>query len=176
MFYGAGKGRLAWVERTIQGLKDGVDYRSEANTLSVVAALLATITFAAAFTVPGGYEGDGPDEGFPIFIRSAALKVFVVSDFIAFCISLIVAFLLIWAMMGDPAFLGVAFPLSLQLSWVAGSATVVALVTALYLVLSHQSLWLAIAVICMGCSVPPVVLLLLSYSGKTTPIQWKYRL
>lgn len=136
---------------------------------------MATITFAAAFTVPGEYKDDDPDEGLPVFIRSAALKVFVISDTVAFCSSLIVAFLLIWVMMGDCAFSAVALLLSLKLSWVAGSATVVALVTALYVVLSDKSLWLVIAVFCMGCSAPVVVFLSLFYAGRSTPTLWKLR-
>jgi len=33
---------------------------------SVVAILIATITFAAAFTLPGGYSTDAGNEGLPI--------------------------------------------------------------------------------------------------------------
>jgi Domain of unknown function len=61
---------------------------------SVVAALLATITFAAAFTLPGGYSADASDAGLPIFARKAAFQVFLLSDTIAMCSSLSVAFFL----------------------------------------------------------------------------------
>lgn len=118
---------------------------------------MATVTFAAAFTFPGGYKNGGPEEGLPVFIRKAALKVFLVSDTLAFCSSMIVAFLLVWALLGDPGYLRNVVNLSLNLSWVAVSSTVVAFTTALYVVLSDESLWLAVAVICMGCSVPLLV-------------------
>ncbi|KAJ8627905.1 hypothetical protein MRB53_021212 [Persea americana] len=53
--------------------------KSAAQTLPIVTTLIATVTFAAAFTMPGGYKNDGLDEGMPVFIRKAALKAFVLS-------------------------------------------------------------------------------------------------
>lgn len=46
----------------------------------VVAALIATIVFAAAFTVPGGYN---QTSGIPIFHSEATFMVFVVADAIS---------------------------------------------------------------------------------------------
>ncbi|GKE91133.1 ankyrin repeat-containing domain, PGG domain protein [Tanacetum coccineum] len=46
----------------------------------VVAALIATIVFAAAFTVPGGYD---QDKGLPLFRSKAVFMVFVVADAIS---------------------------------------------------------------------------------------------
>ena len=40
----------------------------------VVAILIATITFAAAFTLPGGYITDAGNEGLPIMARKIAFK------------------------------------------------------------------------------------------------------
>lgn len=150
------------------------DLRTMANTMSIVATLVATVTFAAAFTFPGGYKNGGPEEGLPVFIRKAALKVFLVSDTLAFCSSMIVAFLLVWAMLGDRGYLRKAVGLSLNFSWVAVSATVVAFTTALYVVLSDESLWLAIAVICMGCSVPLLVIQYFRDSARHSPRSNKF--
>lgn len=44
---------------------------------SVVAALVVTIMFAAAFTVPGGYNGDN---GVPICLHTNFFMVFIISD------------------------------------------------------------------------------------------------
>ncbi|XP_017242724.1 ankyrin repeat-containing protein NPR4 [Daucus carota subsp. sativus] len=50
----------------------------------VVAALIATITFAAAFTLPGG---SNCDSGHPVLMKSSAFVVFVVTDAISLCTS-----------------------------------------------------------------------------------------
>ncbi|KAH9316659.1 hypothetical protein KI387_025286, partial [Taxus chinensis] len=45
--------------------------KEEKQSLSVVAVLLATISFAAAFTIPGGYDSKN---GAPVFMHASALK------------------------------------------------------------------------------------------------------
>jgi len=60
---------------------------------SLVAILIATITFAAAFTLPGGYSTDAGAEGLPMMARKAAFQAFLISDTLAMCSSLAVAFL-----------------------------------------------------------------------------------
>ncbi|GJS21553.1 ankyrin repeat-containing domain, PGG domain protein, partial [Tanacetum coccineum] len=51
-----------------------------ASQCMVVAALIATMVFAAAFTVPGGYD---QNNGIPIFYSKTTFKVFVVADAIS---------------------------------------------------------------------------------------------
>ncbi|KAJ0552960.1 putative PGG domain-containing protein [Helianthus annuus] len=46
----------------------------------VVATLIVTVAFAAAFTVPGGYKGEN---GLPFFIHQPTLLVFVIADAIS---------------------------------------------------------------------------------------------
>ena len=60
---------------------------------SLVAILIATITFASAFTLPGGYSTDAGAEGLPMMARKAAFQAFLISDTLAMCSSLAVAFL-----------------------------------------------------------------------------------
>ena len=56
----------------------------------VVAALIATVTFSAAFTIPGGYKNErGTDQGTAILIRNAVFNMFVISDAIAVVSSLL---------------------------------------------------------------------------------------
>ncbi|KAD7479087.1 hypothetical protein E3N88_02223 [Mikania micrantha] len=58
--------------------------KGTASQCMVVAALIATIVFAAAFTVPGGYDQDsGPQNGIPVFHSKATFMVFVVADAIS---------------------------------------------------------------------------------------------
>lgn len=50
------------------------------DSLVVLTALIATSSFAAAFAVPGGFDGnEGFKQGMPILLRKAAYKAFVVS-------------------------------------------------------------------------------------------------
>ncbi|TYI88510.1 hypothetical protein E1A91_D04G215000v1 [Gossypium mustelinum] len=54
----------------------------------IVAALIATIAFAAAITVPGGLQSEkGSEQGTPLLIHEAAFKVFVVTNALAFLLS-----------------------------------------------------------------------------------------
>ncbi|KAH7842552.1 hypothetical protein Vadar_006638 [Vaccinium darrowii] len=52
------------------------DMKPFINTLALVAALIATLTFAAVFTIPGGYD----DLGSATLQKKAALWVFILSD------------------------------------------------------------------------------------------------
>nr|CAB3491263.1 unnamed protein product [Digitaria exilis] len=72
---------------------------------SLVAILIATITFAAAFTLPGGYSTDPGNEGLPILSRKYAFQAFLISDTLAMCSSLAVAFICVIAKWEDLEFL-----------------------------------------------------------------------
>ncbi|GJW89384.1 ankyrin repeat-containing protein [Tanacetum coccineum] len=50
----------------------------------VVATLIATIVFAAAFTIPGGYD---QETGIPFFRQKPSLTVFVISDAVSLIFS-----------------------------------------------------------------------------------------
>ncbi|XP_024174059.1 uncharacterized protein LOC112179809 isoform X2 [Rosa chinensis] len=54
--------------------------KGTATSCTVVAALVVTIMFAVAFTVPGGNNGD---TGIPVFIDKKLFMVFIVSDSIS---------------------------------------------------------------------------------------------
>ncbi|KAF9608159.1 hypothetical protein IFM89_007545 [Coptis chinensis] len=103
--------------------------------------------------------------------KKLALIVFVVSDAVAMCCSITVMSLLIWAMLGDPAFLFRAA--SLAVTWLryAFFGTIVAFVTGIYLVVHADALWLAILVCILGCSTPFLVSLLQNSSSTHSLIQ-----
>lgn len=67
--------------------EDGEDTDKTKNVREahlIVAALIATVTFAAGFTIPGGYQGDkGPEQGFAVLSRKAAFKAFVITNTLA---------------------------------------------------------------------------------------------
>jgi hypothetical protein len=68
---------------------------------TVASALIATVTFAAAFTVPGGFVADDHARaGTAILARRFAFKAFVVSDAMAFLCSIVATCFLIDARSG----------------------------------------------------------------------------
>jgi hypothetical protein len=122
----------------------------------VVAALIATVTFAAAFTLPGGYKSDqGPNEGTAILAKKAAFIVFVISDamsmvlsllavFIHFMISLIHGFKMVKAEAMDENTTGILFGYAMLLTMIAMGTMIIAFITGTYAVL-EPSLGLAIS-------------------------------
>ncbi|KAF7144578.1 hypothetical protein RHSIM_Rhsim04G0192800 [Rhododendron simsii] len=69
------------------------------QTIIIVAALIATITFAAAFTIPGGYDGNkGRDQGMAILARESAFKAFTITNTIAMVCSVTSIFLCLTGM------------------------------------------------------------------------------
>ena len=121
---------------------------------SLVAILIATITFAAAFTLPGGYSTDAGNEGLPIMAKKAAFQAFLISDTIAMCSSFAVSFICIIARWEDLEFLLYYRSFTKKLMWLAYVATTTAFATGLYTVLAPRHLWLAIAVCVLTGSLP----------------------
>ncbi|KAL5781884.1 hypothetical protein ACOSP7_006913 [Xanthoceras sorbifolium] len=121
----------------------------------VVAALIATVTFAAAFTLPGGYKSEqGKNQGTAILSRNSAFQSFVIADTIAMVFSMLAVFAYFIMSL---EFLPLKRYLSLfQIApWfvvVAMAAMVIAFVTGTYAVLS-PSLGLAIATCIIGLTV-----------------------
>ncbi|KAK9180155.1 hypothetical protein WN943_029362 [Citrus x changshan-huyou] len=65
------------------------DYKDTRASHLVVAALIATVAFAAAFTIPGGYRSEN---GTAILRRNTAFQAFIVADSIAMVFSLSAVF------------------------------------------------------------------------------------
>ncbi|GLJ22606.1 hypothetical protein SUGI_0425380 [Cryptomeria japonica] len=67
------------------------------DLISVSAALIATVAFAAVFTLPGDIGSQGQDPPAPILINNSVFKVFVIFDTLALCYSISSAILLNFA-------------------------------------------------------------------------------
>ncbi|XP_065863159.1 ankyrin repeat-containing protein NPR4-like isoform X1 [Euphorbia lathyris] len=119
----------------------------------VVAALVATVTFAAAFTLPGGYKSDENNsklEGTPILIRNLAFHAFVLTDAIAMVLSTSSVFIhFLMVMLGYKQRYYWLIRSSFWFVVLAMGAMVFAFVTGTYAVLAH-SLGLAIATCVIG--------------------------
>ncbi|TXG72194.1 hypothetical protein EZV62_000773 [Acer yangbiense] len=118
----------------------------------IVAALIATVTFTAAFTLPGGMIQDGDNEGTAILSKNSAFQAFVITDAIAMVLSLSAVFthfLMSLRMRGSTQtseFLLIYGALS---TVIAMGAMMIAFVTGTYAVLT-TSLWLPILTTFIG--------------------------
>ncbi|XP_073004744.1 uncharacterized protein [Typha latifolia] len=80
------------IENETEATKGG-NLKSPAKSLMVCSILIATVTFAAAFTVPGGYKADGT----PILAMRFGFKAFIITNALAFLLSVIATFWLAFA-------------------------------------------------------------------------------
>ncbi|KAM3336528.1 hypothetical protein ACQJBY_030500 [Aegilops geniculata] len=142
------------------------------SNTSLVAILIATITFAAAFTLPGGYSNDAGSEGLPILSKQLAFQAFLISDVLAMCSSFAVAFICIIARWEDYEFLIHYRFFTKKLMWFAYVATTTAFSTGLYTVLAPRDHWLAIT-ICLMVALLPILTKLL---GEWPSLKLKLRL
>ena len=139
---------------------------------SLVAILIATITFAAAFTLPGGYINGAGSEGLPVMSKKLAFQAFLISDVLAMCSSFAVAFICIIARWEDYEFLLYYRSFTKKLMWFAYVATTTAFSTGLYTVLAQRLHWLSIS-ICVLVALLPILTKLL---GEWPVLKLRFRL
>ncbi|XP_058211192.1 ankyrin repeat-containing protein At5g02620-like [Rhododendron vialii] len=129
------------------------DLKPYINTCALVAALIATLTFAAAFTMPGGYDTSPDNLGDPTLIKRAALRVFMLSDTLAMCCSITAVFILTGALLAQQDALIRLMYTSGMLLNIALFSTLVAFMSGMFAVLAPKASWVAILV-CIVCSIP----------------------
>jgi hypothetical protein len=84
------------------GEQDGI--MEYINYLSVVGVLVATVSFTAGLTVPGGFNSsdDGPaGQGMATLADQWMFQVFIICDTIAMSFSIIGSFILLWSQLRD---------------------------------------------------------------------------
>ncbi|OVA05813.1 PGG domain [Macleaya cordata] len=143
-----------------QHQKETMDRIKEVSTIHLlVATLIATVTFAAGFTLPGGYNTDGPHKGMATLIRRSAFIAFVVSNSVAMIFSTFAVFIHFWSnfiIKDDNQDVIKQFILTtIRCTFFAIIAMMVAFVTGTYAVLSH-SRGLAIFLCVLNCSFFPL--------------------
>ncbi|TXG72198.1 hypothetical protein EZV62_000777 [Acer yangbiense] len=119
-------------------LKKEIGELSDANDgpYQRVAALIATVTFAAAFTLPGGFKNEeGPDKGTAILRKKSAFQAFVITNSIAMVLSITAVLLNFRMSLGYPKFLFLLRHATYY-TMVAMVSMVVAFITGSYAVLS----------------------------------------
>ncbi|KAK7845058.1 protein ACCELERATED CELL DEATH 6 [Quercus suber] len=123
--------------------------KDKVNTLLLVSTVVATVTFAAGFSIPGGYNSSGEDSGTATLITHKFFHVFIFCDTIAMYTSVVVAVTLIWAQLGDVHLVLIALKTASPLLGVALATMSLAFLAAVYLVVSTLN-WLANVIMIMG--------------------------
>ncbi|KAF9599588.1 hypothetical protein IFM89_001084 [Coptis chinensis] len=141
--------------------------KETAGACITVAILVATVVFAAAFTVPGGLDND---TGAPYFKDSNLLMFFIISDTLSLftsCTSL----LMLIAIFTSSRYREEDFLISLPKKWIIGVTTLlisiasmmVAFCASLFIVLHHSRFaWVAIPCTLLA-SVPLTLFILLQF-------------
>ncbi|KAI3968431.1 hypothetical protein MKW92_012695 [Papaver armeniacum] len=130
--------------------KDGEAWMKEtANACMLVSALIATVMFAAAFTVPGG---NVESTGTPFFLKTTAFTIFIVSDAIslfASCTSILMFFAILTARYAEQDFLK-SLPKKLIIGlaslFISMAAMMAAFGATLVIVLQNRVTWVSIPV------------------------------
>ena len=122
------------------------EYKDRTETLLLVATLVATVTFAAAFTMPGGYKDSG---GMAKFLEKPMFHVFVISNSIAMYSAITAVVALIWARLDDLNLFIAAYKFSAPMLGLAITMVSLAFMAGNYLVLRDLN-WLAYLVLSIG--------------------------
>ncbi|XP_058191694.1 ankyrin repeat-containing protein ITN1-like isoform X2 [Rhododendron vialii] len=128
--------------------------KDTANSCTIAAALIATVVFAAAITVPGGNNGDN---GLPIFSKRKAFIVFAVSDALSLftsATSLLMFLSILTSRYAEGDFL-YALPKRLIIGLVTLFLSITAMMVAfsftLYLVFGQKKAWTLIPGATLAC-------------------------
>lgn len=70
-----------------------IDYQNARESHLVVAALIATVSFTAIFTLPGGFIQSGSDQGTAVMKTNSAFQAFVITDAVAVILSVSAVFI-----------------------------------------------------------------------------------
>ncbi|KNA07847.1 hypothetical protein SOVF_168040 [Spinacia oleracea] len=124
--------------------KDKTNLLDVRNSLFIVAALLATFTFTAGFTLPGGFD---QETGAALLGKKPSFQVFLVSDALAFFFSMLVLICLTWSMAFDASKSLVLIDRRMVFLRLAINCTLLAFMTGVYVVIAPKSLWADILIV-----------------------------
>ncbi|KAK3433959.1 hypothetical protein EUGRSUZ_D01234 [Eucalyptus grandis] len=125
--------------------------RSIIDLQLLVALLIATVSFTAAVTMPGGYNQDGPNQGMAILAGRAAFKAFVISNTTAFGFSILALYLQFDTVTKSDRLRVRYAKVASYSMYVAILAMVLAFATGTYLVLSKNTGLRIVPFVVSGC-------------------------
>ncbi|GAB2279550.1 hypothetical protein Dimus_014193 [Dionaea muscipula] len=121
------------------------NYKDRVNTLLLVSTLVATVTFAAGFTVPGGYSSSG----IAIFADKPTFKIFVITNTIALYSSILAVIALIYAQLGDLRLILISLKFAVPFLGISLTMMSTTFMVGIYLLVNHIR-WLSIVILVMG--------------------------
>ncbi|URE29365.1 Ankyrin repeat-containing protein [Musa troglodytarum] len=133
------------------------DYKLFVNNLFLTAVLIATISFAAAFNVPGGYKSEeSNDPGTPILLNRVDFRLFLLCDTFAMTTSFLVLLLALQIRLGSKNYQIRQLPIAILLLQISIFALIFAFCSGLCLLIADEFLWLTLfilvwSLICIWC-------------------------
>ncbi|EOA12086.1 hypothetical protein CARUB_v10007897mg, partial [Capsella rubella] len=120
------------------------NYKDYVNSLLVVAALIATMTFAAGFTLPGGFSTSPDSMGMAILGNKSELLYFLGFDVLAMQCSIVTIITLLWAQLGDPYLMHKSLNVALPTLSLAILCTTIAFSIGVFIAIPHGNIFLFI--------------------------------
>ncbi|CAL5346555.1 unnamed protein product [Camellia sinensis] len=151
--------------------------KDTASSCMVVATLIATVMFAAAFTVPGGNDND---TGRPILLSEMSFMVFAISDALALfssATSLLIFLSILTSRYAEEDFLD-SLPRKLILGLATLFISIATMMTSfcatLFIVLDGKLSWVAIPMVVVAC-IPATLFALLQFPLFVDMVSHTYR-
>ncbi|KAL5981392.1 hypothetical protein ACLOJK_015447 [Asimina triloba] len=137
---------------------------NQQQVVMVIASLIATVSFAAAFTLPGGYRSSSePNPGTAVLSSKPAFKAFVLLDTLAMFFATFAIFFYMGAwgpsnVKNKPSIVIIILSWGNLFTFIACICMLIALSAGVFVVVADESMGLAIAVIVICCLLPMFLL------------------